>query len=241
MNWLDQYEIKARIAPAIIISLPLAISSIVIALTVSDKFAQLVISSGFVFVVFSYGLSFLIRYYGREIETSLWASWDGPPSTRIMRWGDSTLGENIKQQLHEAVENCCGIELSSKDQESNDRSKADAQIEQAFLQVKAIVRQDDPEGIWAKHSAEYGFHRNLLGSRRIWLIFSIIGVIICGITLYFEKDNILILGAIINILLTTISIVSGWHYLPTIIKITADRYAESVWISFLVHSKRSPK
>lgn len=218
MDWLDQYEIRARIAPAALISLPIAISIIAVASIISDEFTQLIIGGGFFFIVFSYLLSFIIRYYGKELEKDLWVSWNGAPSTRFMRWRDLTLVDDLKQQLHEAVESYCGIALSTRDQEKNDPGKADEQIRQAFWHVKAIVRQEDPDGIWAKHNAEYGFHRNLLGSRRLSLAFSVVGIIACGIAFYFLKDNILVLGLTLNILLAIISFIGGWYYLPMMIK-----------------------
>jgi len=240
MDWLDRYEIRARIAPSIIISLPIAISIFSITSILSKEFAQLIIGGGFTLIVFSYMLSFLIRYYGRELERDLWSNWDGAPSTRFIRWKDSTLGYDIKKQLHDAVENSCKIKLSSPEQEIHDPKKADELIEQAFLQVKEIVRQDYPDGIWVKHSAEYGFHRNLLGSRRVWLLFAIFGIIACGIAVIILKNNNLVIGLILNVLLALISIAGGWYYLPIIIKNTADIYSKSVWISFLTAHKREP-
>jgi len=181
---------------------------------------------------------FLIRYYGRELENELWSDWDGAPSTRFMRWRDLTLGDDLKKQLHEAVKSYCKIRLSSKDQEKENPGRADEQIKLAFLQVKGMVRQNDPDGIWVKHNAEYGFHRNLLGSRSLWLASAIISIIACGIAFELTKNDILILGATLNIFFAIISILGGWHYLPKIIRNTADRYAESIWISFLTGLKR---
>jgi hypothetical protein len=239
MDWLDPYEIRARMAPAAIISLPLAISIMTIASVISDKLTELILGSGFVLVVFVYALSFLVRYFGRKIEDDLWDSWGGAPSTRLNRWRDLTFRDDLKQQLHDAVGNHCGIKLSSREEERNNPQKADEQIVQAFLQVKAMVRQDDPEGIWTKHNAEYGFHRNLLGSRSLWLAFSIIGIAACGAALYLKNDAILTFSLALNILLATVSILGGWYFLPKMIKNSAERYAESIWNSFLVYAKRN--
>lgn len=233
MDWLDQYEIRARIVPAAIISLPIAISIIAIISTTSDQFTQWILGGGFIYIIFSYMLSFLIRYNGRELEKDLWTKWDGAPSTRFMRWRDSTFGNDLKQQLHEVVKNDCGITLSTRSQEEIDPGKADEQISQSFLHVKGIVRKDDPEGVWSKHNAEYGFHRNLLGSRKFWLAFSIVGIMACVTSFYFMKNENLVIGLALNILLAIISILGGWYYLPMMIRTTADRYAESTWISFL--------
>lgn len=239
MEWLDQYEMRARVAPSIIVILPLAIALLSIALVISNPIGQIIVSSG-IFIIIIYALSFLlIRYYGKKIEADLWIKWGGPPSTRFMRWRDSTFGDDLKQQFHAAVETLCRIRLSSKEEETNDTDRADRQIEQAFLQVKAIVRHDDPEGIWTKHNAEYGFHRNLLGSRNIWLLFSILGIIACGVFWHLSKDDILVIGLALNVLLSICSIFGGWCVLPGLTKYAADRYAESIWNSFLASVNRT--
>ena len=236
MEWLDQYEMKARIAPTIIVILPLAVAILSIALVISDQIVQVILSSGIALIIVIYILSSLVRYCGTKIEADLWKNWGGPPSTRFMRWSDSTFGDDLKQQLYAAVESRCRIRLSSVEEEKEDPNKADGLIGQAFLQVKATVRHDDPEGIWTKHNVEYGSYRNLLGSRGIWLVFSILGTIACGAFWYLNKDYILIFGLALNVLLAACSILSGWYVLPSLAKRAAEQYAEGIWNSFLVSS-----
>lgn len=241
MEWLDEYEMKARIAPTIIVILPLVVSILSIALVVSDQIVQIILGSGMGVFIIIYILSYLVRYNGTKIEADLWKSWSGPPSTRFMRWSDSTFGDELKQQLHTAVESRFRIKLSSKEEERDDPTKADGLIGQAFLQVKATVRYDDPEGLWTKHNAEYGSYRNLLGSRGIWLVFSILGIIACGVLWYLSKDDILAFGLALNILSAACSLVIGWCFLPGLTKHAADRYSGSIWSSFLASTNRNQK
>lgn len=240
MNW-DMYEIRARIAPTVIICLPIITTLIFIAFTLANNLEKLLFGSGVVLCLLLYGLSFIPSYLGRRMEKNLWMSWGGEPTTRFLRWRDTTFGNDLKRQIHIALRKSCKTKLCSKREEQVDPDKADEQIKQAFIQVKAIVRNKEPNGLWSTHNAEYGFHRNLLGSRSIWLISSIIGVISLGSIWNYKRSDLLLMGVLINLSLTIFSIMGGWYFLPNGIKIAADRYAESIWTQFLAISNMDRK
>lgn len=240
MEWLDSYEIRARINPSIIIGLPLVITILTTMQEMSDSILEL-LGSGAAWLGLVYALSFWVRHCGKKIESKLWKEWDGAASTRFIRWRDSDFGEETKKQLHIAIERICNIKLLPKNQETENPEVADSKIIEAFSQVKAILRRDDPRGLSHKHNAEYGFNRNLLGSRLIWLLISIFGAIVCGIIWYFWKSDIVLVGFIFNILLAFCALYWGWFLLPKSTKEAADRYGESAWNSFLIISKDDAK
>ena len=236
MKWFDPYELRARIAPAIVVSLPIGITGLSL-LALLEEPPDLLLQGSLALLVLIYTFSFVVRHCGRKIEPNLWASWDGPPSTRLMRWRDSTFDIGLKHQLHSAVEHVCRIKLSSKNEEICDPQTADEKITQAFILIRAVVRRDEPAGVWSAHNAEYGFHRNLLGSRVVWLIFSISGAIVCGTLWLFYKNDALIVSLALNVFLVVCSFVFGWIYLHKFALTSANRYAESIWNSFLVSAK----
>lgn len=104
--------------------------------------------------------------------------------------------------------------------------------------MRAIVRREDQEKLWNKHNAEYGFARNLLGSREVWLLVSILGVVICGIAYSLQSSDVLIGALILNGISFCLAIFFGWWLLPKIAKEAADKYAESIWNCFLVIANR---
>lgn len=240
MEIFDQYEIRARISPSVIISLPLVVMLFISIYEVSDSLSETVIGASLVYILLIYSFSIFIRGYGRKIEQALWKGWGGPPSVRVMRWSDSLFGDELKRQLHDAVEKNCDIILSTRAEEKENPNEADKKISQAFSKVKAILRRCDPEGLWSKHNAEYGFQRNLLGGRGIWLLFSILGSIGCWTSWTYEKANIWILGLAISLLWAIASVICGWYLLPKFIRFSADRYAESAWSSFLICAQKNP-
>jgi len=131
------------------------------------------------------------------------------------------------------VKQLCQVSLRSEDEETEDPKEADQQIEQAFVQVRAVMRREDDAGIWTKHNAEYGFARNLLGSRFIWLTLSLLGTAACALAWYLTGDNAAIATTVLDCLSLLCAFLGGWYLLPTLAKEAADRYAEGIWNSFL--------
>jgi hypothetical protein len=220
----------------LIVSLPGIITFLVLILDTSGSLAQF-LGSGVLLLIVVYPVSFLVRHLGKEVEPGMWRSWDGPPSTRFLRWRDTRFGGKTKRMLHQAVGHFCRIELLPPDDEERDPQEADRLISEAFGQVKATVRRDNAGGVWEKHNAEYGLQRNLLGSRVLWSASAAAGVLVCGTLWLTSNNDLLLIGAILNIIVLTWSLVWGWVFLPRFTKEAADAYAESVWSSFLVGAK----
>lgn len=233
MEWLDPYEIRARIAPTIIVFSP---NILLIVLTWPDLFSSLNLVLGETVLVFFflYALSFLVRYYGKKIEPILWSQWDGAPSTRFMRWNDPTFSISFKEKMRDILKNQFNVVLLSREMETKMPVEADRQIETAFIQVKARLYRSDPEGPWKKHNMEYGFNRNLVGSRGIWLILSFTGVLGFSLLWFQFGGNAYLVGMVVDSIEIFCSIIIGWHYLPLMTKNAADRYAESAWMAFSI-------
>jgi hypothetical protein len=239
MKWPDDYELRARFAPAVLVGLPWALTVFFMLRVVYHASFDFV--AGIVaLVAATYLFSFWCRDRGKAIEAKLWASWGGPPSVRFARWSDCTFGSGQKRQIHEAVKRLCGIELLSEEDERMSPGTADALITDAFAHVKAVVRRDEPEGLSAKHNAEYGFARNLMGSRGLWLVSSILTAATSAGMWYFAKrEDELLLALALDLLCGAGSILFGWKLLPEFAKEAADRYGESTWSAFRVSAERS--
>lgn len=237
MDWLDSYEIRARIAPTIVVFSPVAILIILIWSEVFTSF-NLIIGEMALLLFLIYALSYVVKFYGKCIESSLWAAWDGAPSTRFLRWRDVSFNDEFKEKIHGLLKNNFPCSLLSKSDEEKSPINADNQISAAFLQVNAFLRKNDSEGLWQKHNAEYGFNRNLLGSRTLWLFFSTIATIVFLFLWIKTNQNLLFIGMILCSIEILCAFIVGWYYLPLLVKVAADRYAESMWMAFSVISEK---
>jgi len=228
----DAYERKARIAPAILVAFPLLTSLWTCfsweGISIGGKALGGVIS-----VAMLYGASITIRSLGRLIEPRLWQDWGGPPSTILMSWKDQKISKDLKKQYHQAIESFMNLPTSSESEELADPKKADELIFQAFTRVKGILREKDKGGLWFSNDADYGFQRNLLGSRKLWILLSAIGFVVNGVFSLFRPSEMVVGGLVINLIILVGAIYLGWFILPKGVEQSAFRYAESAWESFL--------
>jgi hypothetical protein len=240
VQWLDQYEIRARIAPTFVVFLPLILALLFVLLGLFGAVSASLGSLGGVAVlalIVSYALSFWPQHLGREKQSELWAEWDGAPTTRMLRWRDRTLDGETKRRMRARAQQVSSVTLLSEEEEEKAPVEADKRLEQAVDQVREAVRREAPDGLWSRHNAEYGFCRNLLGGRVLWVASSVLGALICAGFWYFhERNGFFVAGFVTSAAFVVIASVSGWYLLPRFTKKAADRYARSMLGSFLAHS-----
>jgi hypothetical protein len=233
----DTHELRARVVPSVIVLLPL-LSTLFFCFPQGEKSWPAFVSQGVVSLACLYALTFVIRAKGRAIETKLWHSWGGVPSTRILRWRDNTLSKETKKQIQELVLSMWGVQLLPESAEKTDPVRADRLIVDTFSQIKEFLRLQDKEGLWLKQNAEYGFARNLLANRDLYVLFCAFGILACILCAQHARRPIVNVGTGMNLLFLMVGALVGWRFLPSVTKETADRYAERAWLTFLLLAGR---
>jgi hypothetical protein len=236
-KFLDEYELKARIVPGVIIAIPLLADIAYAASTVRNwpGFAAV----GICGAAIAYGLGYLVRERGRAIEPKLWLGWNGPPSVRLLRHRDRTLGPELKGSVYAALTKKLSVTLMTIAEEDANPRRADEAISDAFRRVRAFLRASDPSGLWFKNNIEYGFSRNLLGSRAIWLSSSLGGIGFAVLYALKTGRSIMNAASLIGFLSLACATYIGWVVLPRITKLIADRYGELAWLAFLQSSSNN--
>lgn len=227
----DDYDWKARVAPAFIISLPI-ITTLTTCFDWPGPVLSKMLGGAFWFIIV-YVLTVAVRNAGNSIESRLWENWSGPPSTIIMRWKDNQVGKELKVQYHNAVRNFLKLPMPSELDEATDPQGSDELITQALKRVRGVLREKDSKGLWSIDNANYGFQRNLLGGRGLWVILSIVGVVASGIFVIITKEKMIIGALAGNVGILACALYFGWHILPKSIMRVGFRYADSAWESFL--------
>jgi hypothetical protein len=180
------------------------------------------------------------RDLGVRYARKFWEERGGLPSTRFGRMRDSFLSYDQKDRIHLAVVNRFGIKLMSFEEECEFPSLADRKIMDAFREIKEFLRRCDRCGLVDKHGAEYGFVRNLCGSRTIFAVQAVGGIVMCGF-----KGNwphwTLTLGSWANVILLTLWLPFAWLVLPRMLVLNADAYAGRAWVTFLSLAEGTPK
>ncbi len=135
---------------------------------------------GFLLAAVSVVIAGLVRGRGRAIERQLWASWGGPPTTRLLRWAGPT-DHNAQSRRHTLLEAILGEELPSAVEEKTDPNAADRRYATATVALRDLTRDQDRFPLVAEENREYGFRRNSLGLRPLALIVSALTALISAI------------------------------------------------------------
>lgn len=226
----DKYEVRARLAPALLLVLPVVFPVRLLLPAGAIGWLETVL----ICVPVLCALTFLVRMLGRRAEPSLWESWGGPPSTRFCRWRDDGIGKQKKAQLHACVAESLHIDLYSHQKERSRPEEADQVIADAFGRVKELLRKKDPNGLWSTHNAEYGFARNFLASAALGAILSVALAVLCGALWLRDKEPLTLTAFGIEVVLALGFVACRLWVMPGAAKFCADRYAQSAWEVFLV-------
>jgi hypothetical protein len=237
-KFLDPYEIKARIAPGLILSVAVLVDVVVTAPVLSNL--PIFAATGILSLALIYGLGNYARARGAGIQPKLWAAWGGEPSTRFLRLRDPHFGDGLKTSLRNEIARRFGTQLLPLDEEAKNAELADREIVDSFRRVRSYLRQKDPDGLWQKQNIEYGFCRNLLGCRASWMVLSLIALGFALGNAARNGQSLVSAGSIVGCISFLCAIYVGWLVLPTATRRVAEAYAESAWMAFLNVSQGEP-
>jgi hypothetical protein len=181
----DDYNRQARLAPALLVSLPIVLCLVSL---FPDKILSLAGLTGLVpwFGILGI-LAQIARNNGKATEEGLYKEWGGKPTTFLLRHSSSQ-NEIQLARWHKNLHQLTGEIIPNKSEELLNPSRAD-NIYDACVKVlieKTRDRSKFPliyEGI-----RSYGFLRNLFGMKFAGIIGSFLGVICIGIQCIFIVD-----------------------------------------------------
>ena len=234
MRWqefVDGYDWKARLIPTGILLLPLFCTVYYFCPGLLGSPLQLA-GSSLVSLALIYLASMFFRDRGVRYGKQFWDKRGGLPSTRFCRMRDSHLSADQKNRIRMAVLHQFGIRLMSLEEECESPELADRKILDAFREVKEFLRHCGGCGLVDKHGAEYGFARNLCGSKMIFAVEAISGFIVCGFKSKWPHWN-LNSGCLANVVLLLFWIPFAWLALPGMLTLNAETYAGRAWVAFL--------
>lgn len=164
-KFLDPYSIRARLAPGLLLLLPVILFLIC---TLGPKSPLLtVLSSALVACGGPYFLSSFVRTYGQRAQERLYLVWGGKPTTLILRHSDTRLPPGTKKRYHEHIATKFNLALPSNEDEACNWSAADNIYLDATNQLIQATRDSKRYPLVFNELIAYGFNRNCYGVR--WL------------------------------------------------------------------------
>lgn len=165
---MNEYDLRARALPVSLVFLPLTF--MLLAVLPTNPLVIVVLTAGLPLgAVFSP----VGRNWGKSIEKDLWDEWDGPPTTRMLRYCGVSR-DRVSSTLRRCVEKVTRVCLPSKEQELFDPAASDAKYEKAIGILRDMTRNPSDFPLVLAANINYGFHRNTLGAK--WVGLAVAGI-----------------------------------------------------------------
>ena len=206
---IDAYTGLARVIPAFIIALPLALIGYT---WMPDSFAVLegglgkalskgALASG-LFAAVAFVVSQATRDAGKRLETRLWPEWDGSPSVRFLRHRDAAIDAVTKCRFHKRLVELGAVpSMPTLNDENLDPTGSDAFYRSASDWLRAKTRDEKKFNLIFKENVNYGFQRNLLGCKPIGLAICAVSAGSIGFAIYLGKLPLLESGVTVIVAL----------------------------------------
>jgi hypothetical protein len=223
----DSYERKARLYPALVLTVPVAVTAIAMfsgSLTAARSLGAIFVALGGVFL-----LSQLARDAGKRGEKVLFARWNGMPSVAIFRHQDRRLDPITKLRYHKKLSTLVKAKAPTAEEEQLDPVAADAVYTAWSTYLRIHTHDTKKYYLLFQENVNYGYRRNVWGMRTIGIVSSVLCVAISAerftmlyrATGHAQEDLALAcILAFVFFVLWTIRFTPNWVRLP------ADAYAE---------------
>lgn len=173
----DPYERRARLAPALVTVLPIAVALLAVPTGDQDwlkPVMSLASASGGTVL-----LAAIARSMGRAAEQGIFP--DGLPTLRALRHREAVTRAELAR-LHDTVARATGVALPTAEEEKHDASEADGVYRTAVAALIDATRDQARFGLLHEENRNYGFSRNLFGLRPVGRVLALLGSV-AGIVL----------------------------------------------------------
>lgn len=229
----DIYTWRARIVPAFLVFLPLAIA---VFLWIPDI---LLIGRLAGIVLGPLGVAMLMAQIGRDRgykkQPQLWLKWGGAPTTQLLRHRNSESNPVLRDKYHRKFKELQPeLEIPTPEEEERDPQKADHIYEACVRHLITRTRDRKQFPLIFHENVNYGFRRNLWGMKLFGTLFALIGLAACGLNLWLNwKNTQRIAGEAAISGIVNLGLLLFWLFwvTPSWVRIPADAYSARLFES----------
>ncbi|MGN9811993.1 hypothetical protein ACTMSW_21875 [Micromonospora sp. BQ11] len=220
VSGFDSYSRRARIYPAMLAVLPVALISTL--LTTNKPLVALspiLLSAGTLFLA-----SNIVRVLGQRTQQRLIVTWDGMPTTKLLRFREAQ-NSVMLQRRRQALEALFSAPLPTRRQEAANPQKADEAYIAATRCLITHVRSRPGQFPLIDHeNATYGFARNLLGVKPLALV--VLTASVAADAAIYLRDGLT--GPLVVVGGLHLALVAVWFFFirPAWVRQAAETYAE---------------
>lgn len=173
----DDFNLHARIIPALITVLPIYVYLILKNL-INNSFIKWFLPSSIAYVLLVALFYRVVRNLGKNHEEEMYEKLGAKPTTIVLRYTNELIDEQTKTRYHIKInEKVQGIELPTCKEDENENS--DIQYESAINWLRKYANSNrEKEARVYQELKDYNFWRNLYGGKWIAIISCIIAIFI---------------------------------------------------------------
>lgn len=170
-NYFNDFTLKARVMPGLVIVLPLIPYSLVKGL-IDLTFTQDSVLYGLIFIILTTILASVSRNQGKKKEKKIYKELGGMPTTIMMRFSDETLSYKSKVRYHEILnEKIPNLNLPLNEEEEYNMIDVDEKYKSAIDWLRLNANSDTKKfSLVYEELKNYNFSRNLYGLKNIGLM-----------------------------------------------------------------------
>lgn len=227
-NLFDEYALRARVAPTLVVIVIPVIGLLCWFPAFSTTHLTLAAAlSTVLFAVFSQ----IGRDQGRALQPKLYSAWGGQPSVQLLRHRSRRLSKETRERYRLKLESVNpALRLPSEIEEMADPDDADIRYDSVCLFLRDSTRNKATFPLVFAENVNYGFRRNLLGMKKAGIALSLAGTIsaLCATIVGMKIDGfnlqpVPVVAAVLNAVMLTwwlLRINSEW------VRVAAFSYAE---------------
>lgn len=169
----DTYNIRARVAPCVIVFLPLVLA--VISWWPGEAKWPGVLAGMGVSLALGTLLSQLGRDLGKEKQQALFEQWGGVPTTQLLSHRSSSLNPNTLRRYHDALRQLRpDLRIPrSKEEELADVQAADSSYTSCVDSLRELSRDKAKHPLVFEENVNFGFRRNLWAMKPSGIVIAI--------------------------------------------------------------------
>jgi hypothetical protein len=225
---IDLYTWRARIAPAVLASLPLLSLGVLVLPLLKDGDKLWSLAS----VAVTTFAALAARRAGNRIQPSLIEAWSGWPTTVRLQYRSATSPQEIARR-HGHMHRILGadLDLPDADHERADLAGADRIYADAMKRIVPLVRGNPEFRLLNVENRNFGYARNLLGLRPFGLgcaaLSLVISAAVAGV-LVFTHSAVYATGLLLPALVSLVALALWTQVDADYVRPSAEAYADRV-------------
>lgn len=195
-NLFDEYNLKARVFPALITAIPLfLIKHYIVNQYFSFSLTQVVFGDVSILLILVYFFSQI----NRLISKGLFEKKTNFPTDTALLPSSSVLSKQYRDNLSQKIQTDFNLVLPSLKDENENEQEVKVRIREI---VKSIINKVRDGHLLLQHNIEYGFSRNLLGGSVVASVVSFVNIFL--FVFLFENKIIAVLSVILFVIYSLI-------------------------------------